>query len=82
MSEFGTHVSGIDSGKAMIAYPGVVKFSPTGTDVTNQFVSRLPLKPPLEMIVYSVGEAVGTRVGRVGNDVGSAEGCIDGCEVG
>ena len=50
---FCTHNESIESGEAMYAYPGVVKFTPDGTDTINQlwsYNSFEPDPPPDEMM--------------------------------
>ena len=54
LAEFCTHVELMELGEAIYAYPGVVKFSPDGTDTINQLLSYTPpdpLTPPDEMMV-------------------------------
>ena len=50
-----------------------MKFSPDGTETTNQLLSYTPpdpLEPPDEIMVKKVGAAVGVNVGRVGYELG------------
>jgi hypothetical protein len=70
---FWTQVELIEPGEATNAYPGVVKFSPGGTETINQLLSYTspdPLVAPEDIIVKNVGFEVGVRVGRVGYDDG------------